>query len=253
MGKGKTYGICHICGQTGELSYEHIPPKSAFNSTKRKLCSMETLLETPSRDNIPPWDLTGLKYTQFQQGVGFPTLCEKCNNFTGHNYGGEYKKFVQGIGYQVMQIPKENRHGAVSFHVQDINMLFAFKQIISMFCSINTPEFGQNFRDFLLNVDSTNFDCNKFKVCTYLHSGKVDRLVPVQGSLDTRTGNMMLFSEISTIPLGFIFFYVEEGRLNTFCGCDITSLANRNGIREMDLTIPFYPCNTPFGLDFRDL
>ena len=28
------YGICHICGKIGRLTFEHIPPKTAFNSKK---------------------------------------------------------------------------------------------------------------------------------------------------------------------------------------------------------------------------
>jgi len=25
-------GVCHICGERGALSFEHIPPKAAFNN-----------------------------------------------------------------------------------------------------------------------------------------------------------------------------------------------------------------------------
>lgn len=26
------FGICHICGNDGKLSYEHVPPEAAFNN-----------------------------------------------------------------------------------------------------------------------------------------------------------------------------------------------------------------------------
>jgi hypothetical protein len=31
MGKRTRTGKCHICGNTGQLSFEHVPPESAFN------------------------------------------------------------------------------------------------------------------------------------------------------------------------------------------------------------------------------
>lgn len=63
----------------------------------------------------------------------------------------------------------------------------------------------------------------------------------------------MIFSEISTFPLGFILFNVNKNTPNTFYGCDITLFSNCSDIRNVDIAIPFYSCNTPFGLDFRDL
>ena len=29
--KKKTIGVCHICGQTKELTFEHLPPRSTGN------------------------------------------------------------------------------------------------------------------------------------------------------------------------------------------------------------------------------
>jgi hypothetical protein len=32
MGKRTKNGRCHICGNVGELSFEHVPPEKAFNN-----------------------------------------------------------------------------------------------------------------------------------------------------------------------------------------------------------------------------
>ena len=43
----KTIGKCALCGRIGELSFEHIPPKAAFNSTPaRPVLDVLTLSST---------------------------------------------------------------------------------------------------------------------------------------------------------------------------------------------------------------
>ena len=38
----KKYGHCALCGKCGELTFEHIPPKSAFNKTPVKPVTVES-------------------------------------------------------------------------------------------------------------------------------------------------------------------------------------------------------------------
>lgn len=252
MARQEHTGICHICGEYKKLTYEHIPPEAAFNSQRRKMSTVKELMEN-KKDNRAPWDIEGLKYKQFQQGTGFFTLCGECNSFTGAKYGVTYSDFIKAIGAEILKIPKEKRKQGLSFHVEQINLLAFFKQVISMFCSLNTEQFGISFKDFLLNESSTNFDTSIYKVCMYLHAGHVDRLVPFQTQLNIKTGNMEFCSEISTFPVGFIFYDISHNRTTSFCGSDITSFSqcDYSSLYNLDIQIPFLECNTPFGLDFR--
>ena len=180
-------------------------------------------------------------------------MCGECNSFTGAKYGVTYSDFIKAIGAEILKIPKEKRKQGLSFHVEQINLLAFFKQVISMFCSLNTEQFGISFKDFLLNESSTNFDTSIYKVCMYLHAGRVDRLVPFQTQLNIKTGNMEFCSEISTFPVGFIFYDISHNRTTSFCGSDITSFSqcDYSSLYNLDIQIPFLECNTPFGLDFR--
>jgi len=252
MARQEHTGICHICGEYKKLTYEHIPPEAAFNSQKRKMSTVEELMGN-EKDNRAPWDIEGLKYKQFQQGTGFFTLCGECNSFTGAKYGGAYSDFIKAIGTEIVKIPKENRKQGLSFHVERIKLLAFFKQVVSMFCSLNTEQFGTSFKDFLLDENNTNFDTNKYKVCMYLHAGRIDRLVPFQAQLNLNTGNMEFYSEISTFPVGFIFYDLSHNRTISFYGSDITSFSqcDYSSLYNLDIQIPFLECNTPFGLDFR--
>jgi len=100
------FGICHICGEYKKLTYEHIPPEAAFNNQRRKMSTVEELMNDKT-DNRAPWDIEGLRYKQFQQGTGFFTLCDKCNNYTGAKYGNTYADFIRSLGTEIMKIPKE--------------------------------------------------------------------------------------------------------------------------------------------------
>ena len=44
--KKAVYGKCHICGEYGELSFEHIPPQAALNKGQVKAYSGEEILKT---------------------------------------------------------------------------------------------------------------------------------------------------------------------------------------------------------------
>lgn len=81
--KKRTVGKCHICGTTDELSYEHIPPRAAFSSHKNFIYFIKDVLGSEKF----PWDLSGKRGKQLQKGIGFYTLCDKCNNNTGAWYG----------------------------------------------------------------------------------------------------------------------------------------------------------------------
>lgn len=204
MARQEHTGICHICGEYKKLTYEHIPPEAAFNSQRRKMSTVKELMEN-KKDNRAPWDIEGLKYKQFQQGTGFFTLCGECNSFTGAKYGVTYSDFIKAIGAEILKIPKEKRKQGLSFHVEQINLLAFFKQVISMFCSLNTEQFGISFKDFLLNESSTNFDTSIYKVCMYLHAGHVDRLVPFQTQLNIKTGNMEFVPKYQHFRLALFF------------------------------------------------
>lgn len=253
MGGKEQFGICHICGQYKKLSYEHIPPKGSFNPLHQRLYTVEELLNAPSTRNLPPWDTSGLHYKSFQNGTGFFTLCEDCNNFTGAKYGGAYSDIIRGIGQELMKIPKEDRKRGLTIHVEKVNLLAFFKQIISMFCSINSIEIGKNFKEFLLDENSNAFH-EEYGVFMFLHTGRVMRFIPFQVQANVRTKDTYFFSEISTFPVGFILYDLSVST-KQFHGCDITSFSQcpYDNNQKAEMPLPFLSCNTPFGLDFREL
>lgn len=89
-------GICAICGEHKKLSFEHAPPKSAFNNKPIHLVDSDQMFQE------------NFKYTNealSQKGWGQFTLCESCNNNTGSWYGDSFKDFAQQ-GMEILR--KEN-------------------------------------------------------------------------------------------------------------------------------------------------
>jgi 5-methylcytosine-specific restriction endonuclease McrA len=79
IARAKVDGTCHICGNIGPLTFEHLPPESAGNDGPvRVLQGLE--IEAAGHD-----PRLGRKH---QKGAGASTLCGSCNNKTGAWYGG---------------------------------------------------------------------------------------------------------------------------------------------------------------------
>lgn len=65
------FGKCALCGKECELTFEHVPPRAAFNSTPaRPVSGNEIFKEEVINDKERmPWDTEGLKYQNQQQGM----------------------------------------------------------------------------------------------------------------------------------------------------------------------------------------
>ena len=65
--RGPKTGYCSICGSFGNLTEDHVPPKSCGNVN-----------DVIVRNFYPKYDVE--KYTSSQGGLRFKTICSGCNN-----------------------------------------------------------------------------------------------------------------------------------------------------------------------------
>ncbi len=95
------FGKCALCGKECELTFEHVPPRAAFNSTPTRPVSENEIFkeEVINDKERMPWDTEGLKYQNQQQGMGRYSLCHECNNNTGSWYGDAYITFARTCSY----------------------------------------------------------------------------------------------------------------------------------------------------------
>lgn len=92
-------GHCRLCGQLKRLSFEHIPPRSAGNRTKRRFTQALEVLKAPDVENFPTKG-----FVIQQRGSGFYVLCRECNSLLNdRGYVEEYRQFVGGVAQSMVE------------------------------------------------------------------------------------------------------------------------------------------------------
>ena len=217
-----------MCGKECELTFEHIPPRAAFNSTPARPVSGEKLFEEKLDDGEErmPWDIEGLKYQNQQQGMGKYSLCRECNNSTGSWYGDAYVTFAR-IAHVAIKNYKEDDPSGIGF--KEIYPLRIIKQILSMFCSINSFEDSrlEPLKEFVLNKNAVGLDKTKYKLCMYFTDSNLMKYANLSVMLkmsDTGVESIAL-SEITAYPFGFILYFNPTDTWK-YHGTDITGFAD---------------------------
>lgn len=245
----KNFGKCALCRQECELTFEHIPPRAAFNSTPTKPVSGEKLLD----DDRMPWDTTGLKYTNQQKGMGRYSLCPKCNNDTGSWYGDDYIIVAQVV-HSILSKPIDPKYQG--FGIRNIHPLRFIKQVLSMFCSINNFEDERidTLRRFVTAKDAVGLDKSKYKVCMYLTRSKLMKYAPLSVVIKMKESafESMALSEITAYPLGFVLYFDPTETFH-YDGLDITHFADCRFDDVTDIQMPFciYEMNDFFPTYYR--
>ncbi len=245
-----SYGKCALCGCDGKLSFEHIPPKAAFNKTPSKTVDIFTILG--SERNGYPWELDGMKYDNQQKGTGRYSLCQKCNELTGTWYGDSYRDFVyKAVGFLIELEKGSEKPKYVKF--LEIRPLNFIKQVLSMFCSVNKDNSNiDDLRKFVLNKELSGIDKNKYRVCMYLTKSATRRMNSFFVRAIIPSGGIVCVSEIISCPFGFIL-YINPDESELFDGVDITSMADYKYDETIDIVMPVvvYDVNNWLPLDYR--
>lgn len=245
----KHFGKCALCRKECDLSFEHIPPKSAYNGHPAKAVSGTEFIGNGKL----PWDISDLHYENLQRGMGKYSLCNNCNNNTGTWYGEEYLKIARAAAYVLSLTNKEE---VTSFKVLDFYPLRFVKQVLSMFCSINNFEDKriERLREFVLDKTATNLDSSKYKLCMYFTESKLQKLngLSVHIVMHENSFISLALSEISVAPLGFILYFnpIKEWE---YKGIDITNFCSANYEEKGEIKFPFtlFEVNSWISEDYR--
>ena len=135
MGRG-IYGECRICGTYSRLTYEHVPPRCAFNDEPIKSYKLGEWWKLQAGESA--------RHTNEQRGAGDHLLCDRCNNHVcGTWYVPELCKWVRAVAPVWEAVPD----GADETFVANIGLrrvrpaLFA-KQVVAMLLASTPPGFA---------------------------------------------------------------------------------------------------------------
>lgn len=130
-------GQCNICGEQGKLSYEHVPNKEAYNKAR--------VIEYSWEDRFVKKEDSKGKIVQ--GGIGEYTLCERCNNNTGHWYGNEYTQWAMTcFDFLKNRLPRSNDPDEAIITLHNVYPLRFLKQVVVCFFSI-VPNLTNTYPD----------------------------------------------------------------------------------------------------------
>lgn len=238
---------CHICGRLDNLSFEHVPPKKAFNNTGVLIADMNF---------ERPFTISGVPQgaTTFQRGMGSYSLCCKCNNDTGSWYGQSFIQFCR----KGMNVLQKTNYKPTLFYFGDIYPLAVIKQIICMFFTVNSLAFRDKYTDlvrFVLDRYVRHLH-PRYHVYIYYNHGGMHRTTPLSAKLDFKTSTMehvrtSLMTEISYPPFGYLMTIDSEPPdtgvvdITFFASCEF------NQLRTLSMRCPVCPTHTIFPGDYR--
>lgn len=200
MAQKRPQGVCHICGTFGPLSFEHVPPKSAFNNRPVIRLHFEQAI------SLGPDEI--VKGPQQQKGMGGYTICEKCNNLTGHWYGSEFVAWC----YQGMEVLERANGKPTLIYLSYIFPLHILKQIVTMFFSVNGDSFHKVHPElvrFILNRNS-RFLPPKYRFFMYYNLEGRLRTSGIAAIVNMKAGKTTTLSEITFPPFGYVMTIDSE-------------------------------------------
>ena len=237
-------GICRLCGKDTSLSYEHVPPKVAFNkNTKFVSVDFEEYVSAENALKNPPKGKTK------QGGIGYNSFCVKCNSYLGSKYVPAYKNWAIG-GMQLLN--KKQEYGLHGYTIKEIEPLLVIKHIISMFLAINKEWFLESFPElasFLNSPESRDLP-DKYRVFMYLTRAERFRYMHYCVHGDFKAGTTVC-SEIAFPPYGYVMTFDFKGTIPYLN--EITDFKKFNYNQKTSLNMVTYqlPTYMPFPLDYR--
>ena len=251
MATNRPEGVCHICGNTLPLTYEHVPPRSAFNDEPADIFNY---LDWASRDEAG--NMSG--GTRQQRGWGAFTLCQDCNSNTGSWYVPALSTFVRaGLSVLIQLTPDEvanqrSGQGATVEFVDTYPLRF-LKQVVTMLLSANGPEFGRRNPDlvsFVLNREQQGLP-ERYDFFLSFFRGPMGRMVGLSARFDG-TGTSLL-SEIAYPPFSYLMTIDTQNPI--LPAGNISHVANyaydEMATIRLNMVVGFG--HTPFPGDFRSM
>ncbi|MEN6417955.1 MAG: hypothetical protein ABFC73_03445 [Clostridiaceae bacterium] len=252
-------GKCALCGCEAEMTFEHIPPRSCFNSAPAKSVTGNEIIASLSNHHRNPWDVKGLPYGNQQRGMGCSVLCAKCNSSTGKWYGESYASLVHSV-HKVIRENEIHVPSMLDFFIKGVYPLRIVKQILSMTCSINYPYYEDDrFRklaDFVLEKNASGIDKESFRIYLYIAYNHQIKYWPLTVLIKKIPGNDEYIpdtvSEIFAYPLGFVVCFNPNPQIG-HPGIDITSFCDfkYGQMCNLDFSVPVLESNSVSPCDYR--
>lgn len=239
-------GVCSICGSLGPLTFEHVPPRAAFNEARILEADTDRILRASGLS-----ELLSARGSYKQRGAGKETLCFKCNSDTGHWYGPSYINWaIQGMKW-LLAYPSGSSL-RLPYHVLPLRVL---KQLLAMFASACGPGFfaaEPDLRRVVLNPTLSGCPSKIRIYCALMSLESImSRQAGITGLLAGERIKTHVFSEIAFPP--FVYTLCIDSKPPDERLFDITFFSQSafNDYRDLYLGLPVLPIVSPLPSDYR--
>jgi hypothetical protein len=198
-------GRCVICGRSAELTFEHLPPRSTGNFTRRRGVDMITAL------NLPLGEIPSSGWTSMQKGVGTYSTCRGCNSFDGRAYVPAYREFVYSLTRGLVElsesVDREEEPKEISLKIVGLRPGAIVRQAIYMLLAANeNSSLGDRYprlREIVLSGARLPLD-GDMRLRMAVVVGSRIRLMPLQVQWDLATGRSCAVIELAAPPLAWL-------------------------------------------------
>jgi hypothetical protein len=248
---------CRLCGASDDLSFEHVPPKSALNRDRVEMLGIESWLERDKPTGHP-----GKRGEISQRGAGVKTLCRTCNSRAGRLYVPEMARWVR-VGYAALRDnrlvveeadTKIERLG-IGLTIRDVYPGRFVKQIVTMLLALAPKETVMGYPDLAAYAREPNITDFPNGMSLYLnfYLGPMARFVGSSAVVRQHDMTTYAVSELAYPPYAYALVMGEPPDSPALECCDITGFAaapiNQKANVEMFMQCGFG--HTPLPLDYR--
>jgi hypothetical protein len=248
--------LCRVCREEeAQLSYEHVPPRAAFNEDPTTVYGLDDWLARHEDGTMSGGRIE-------QRGAGGRTLCERCNNNTGSWYGAELARAAAAGARILLDAPlrefdqlTEHRWAEVSLRQSETgpHPLRFIKQIVTMMLatsqgslSLEHPELG----DFVLDRGRTGLS-DRYRFYLSLFAGPRARSTGVSRAVDFERDRDDTLVEVAWPPYAYVMTIDSEPEaIDTvdITGC-VDVRYDQRADMQLSLLIGFG--HTPYPADYR--
>jgi len=235
-------------------SFEHVPPRGAFNDGPLRLHGIENWLTGDDGQ------LDGGRIQQ--RGSGVPSLCGRCNNDTGSWYAKELitaaasgARILRELSLKDLDKKLEPAYIEIAFRQSETgpHPLRFIKQIITMLLAVSPLEFSLKnplLGDFVLDRERTGLP-NRYQVYLALYAGPLMRIVGGAARLKLDTSRTDFIVEVAFPP--FAYAMTVDSEPEGIETTNITACANARYMDRADLEMQMLVGfgHTPLPADYR--
>jgi hypothetical protein len=248
---------CRLCGTLDDLSFEHVPPKSAFNRDRAEMLGLDAWLEREKSTGRP-----GRRGTISQRGSGVRTLCRTCNSRAGRLYVPEMARWMR-VGRYALRDNREAVDDAdatvstlgIGLKIKEVRPGRFVKQMVTMLLAIAPIGISDGYPSLAAYARDPDVTAFPDGMSLYLnfYLGPISRFIGSAAVVRESDRATYAVTELAYPPFAYALVMGEPIDAPALPYCDITSFAAAPIDRLANVEM-FMQCgfgHTPFPLDYR--